>query len=197
MIGQIFPLVAHSQKEQWKMTSKFVSALEKFGQEVLKIGSYVLFGLEGAQTVVEGTAGLGSPADNFLSEAIKIAKTIETTGAAASQVIGETALTGPQKLAALTVQIAQLLTQFSAGKAVKDVTLIASAAEQFAQGTVDYLKAFDAALVQVTTGPGGTTTIAASPAPAATSIAAEIPEAPVVAQAIAAGQAQANTLPED
>jgi hypothetical protein len=179
--------------------SNFVSALEKFGQEVLKIGSYVLFGLEGAQTVVEGTRGIGSPADSFLTRAIEIVKSVEMTGAAASQIIGSTALTGPQKLAAATVQIAQLLGEFSAGKAVKDVSLLASASEKYAQATVEYLKAFDQALIQVTTGPGGTTEFSASRAAAMSApFSAEIPEAPVVAQAIAAGQAKAQgTLPQD
>lgn len=126
----------------------FLSGLKKFGMEMLKIGQYVEFGAQAAQAVQIAVAPQTSTGNDFLSKAISIVKGVEATGQAASAILGSTALTGPQKLAAATAQISSELAALGVGgKAVADVDSFAKAAAGFAQATVDYLQAFDQGVV--------------------------------------------------
>lgn len=130
----------------------FVSGLKKYGMELLKIGQYVIFGAQAAQQVQVQVAPGTVTGTDFLSKFIAIVKGVEATGAAASSILGNTALTGPQKLAAATAQIANELAALNiGGKAVHDATLLAKAATGYAQATVDYLNAFEQGAVKVTT----------------------------------------------
>lgn len=145
----------------------FLSGLKRFGLEVLKIGQYVEFGAQAAQQVQVRVAPQTSTGTDFLSRFIDIVKSVEATGTAASQLLGSTALTGPQKLAGATALIANEMSALHVGgKAIANAELYAKAMAGYAQATVDYLQAFDQGAASVTVKGDTTSLPAAVPATA-------------------------------
>lgn len=138
----------------------FVSALKKIGLEALKIGGYVILGLQGEQVVQSTVAPQTVTGTDIFSRTLQIVTDVETAGATLSQGLSTPALSGPQKLAMATTLVAQELSKYSASAAGKiaNVDLVAKSAKGFAQAAVDYLNAFDQGLVSVQT-KGPTTTI--------------------------------------
>lgn len=142
----------------------FGTTLEKIGIESLKIGAYVLLGIQGTETAIgtvsPSAVSPGSPLGNIFNRAIQVVQDIEKASAA----LGSSALTGPQKLQQATAIIANDLRGITGANAkIADADSFAKSAQGIAQSAVDYINAFEQGLVTVKTN-GETVALAAAAA---------------------------------